>query len=127
MVSYTDNLNFLGLFDRNVDFITKFAMVKVSENVEEDEPLPQTLVNMTHTKNKARVECVTKSSRLISLTNQLKILHRAASKVFSGCLASIFILLLLIETQLSLLKITLKHQALSCFEMCSAPSPRKPI
>ena len=52
--------------------------------------------------------CVHKNSRrLICLTNQLKILYRAASKVFTGCLSSTPIPLLLIETQLTLLKITL--------------------
>ena len=39
----------------------------------------------------------------------------AASKVLSGCLFSTPIPLLLIETQLPQLKITLKHQPLSCF------------
>ena len=39
----------------------------------------------------------------------------AASKVLSGCLSSTPIPLLLIETQLPQLKITLKHQPLSCF------------
>ena len=73
---------------------------------------------MTNTKIKTRVECVTKNGgKLKCLTNQLEILHRAARKVFSGCLSSTPILLLLIETQLPQLKITLiKHQALSCFE-----------
>ena len=41
----TENLNQLGLFDRNVGLTTKSAMVKVSENVEEDEPLFQTRVD----------------------------------------------------------------------------------
>ena len=46
---------------------------------------------------------------------QLEILYKAACKVFSGCLSSTPIPLLLIETHLPLLKITLKHQAFSCF------------
>ena len=67
-------------------------------------------------KNKTRVESVAKNSRRFKcLTNLLEILHRAASKVYSGCLSSTPIPLL-IETQLTLLKTTLKHQALSCFE-----------
>ena len=33
-----EDLNLLGLFDRNVGLTTKFAAVKVSDNVE-DEPL----------------------------------------------------------------------------------------
>ena len=32
----TDDLNLLGMFDRNVGLTTKCALVKVSENVEED-------------------------------------------------------------------------------------------
>ena len=112
----TEDLNLLSLFDCNVGLITKCALVKVSENVEEDELLSQTHVDMTNKKNETLVECVTKNSkRLIYLTNQSEILHRAASKVFSGCLSSTPIPFLLIETQLPLLKITLKHQALSCF------------
>ena len=95
------DLNFLGLFDRNVGLTTKFAMVKVSENVKEGEPLSQTLVDMTNTKDKMRVECVTKHSRRLKcLTNQLEILQIAESKVFSGCLSSTPISLLLIENQL---------------------------
>ena len=42
--------------------------------------------------------------------------NSSASKVFSACLSSTPILFLLIETQLCQLKITIKHQALSCFE-----------
>ena len=38
----TENLNLLGLFDRNVGLTRKFAIVKVLENVEEDELLSQT-------------------------------------------------------------------------------------
>ena len=92
-------------------------MAKVSENVEEDEPLPQTRVDATNTTNKTRVECATKNSRRLKcLIYQLEILHRAASEVVSSCLSSMPIPLLLIEIQLSLFKITLKHQALSCFE-----------
>ena len=41
--------------------------------------------------------------------------QRAASKAFSGCLSSTPISLLLNETQLPLLNITLKQQAFSCF------------
>ena len=48
----TEDLNLLGLFNRNEGLTTKCAMVKVSENVEEDEPLSQTRVNMTNTKTK---------------------------------------------------------------------------
>ena len=80
----TENLNLLGWFDRNVGLTTNFAMVKVSEKVVEDEPLKQTRVDTTTTKNKTLVECVHKNSgRSICLTNQLEILFRAASKVFS--------------------------------------------
>ena len=76
----SENLNLLGLFDRNVGLTTKCAMVKVSANVVKDEPLYQTRVDTTNTKYKTLVECVHKNSRrLIRLTNQLKILHRAAS------------------------------------------------
>ena len=74
----------LGWFDHNVGLTKKCAMVKVSENVVEDEPLTQTRVDTTNTKNKTLVECVHKNSgRLICLTSQLEIVHRAASKVFS--------------------------------------------
>ena len=80
----TEDLSLLGLFDCNVGLTTKCAIVKVSENVVEEEPLSQTRVDMTNTKNKTLVECVNKNSRrLIFLTNQLEILHRAVSKVFS--------------------------------------------
>ena len=66
----TEDLNLLGLLHRNVGLTTKFALVKVSENIEKFEPLSQTHVDMTNTKNKTRVECVTKNSRnLICLTN----------------------------------------------------------
>ena len=112
----TEDLNWLGFFDCNVGFTIKYAMVKVSEYVEEDEPLSQARMDMTNTKNKKFVECVTTSSRrLICLTNQLEILLRAASKVFSWFLSSFSIPLLLNEIRIPLLKITLKHQALSCF------------
>ena len=95
----TEDLNLFGLFDRNVGLTTKRAMVKVLENVEKDEPLSQTRVDMTSIKNKTLVERAIKNSRsLIYLTNQLEILHRATSKVFSGCLSCILIPLLLIET-----------------------------
>ena len=80
----TEDLNLLGLFDRNVGLTTTCVMVKVSENVVEEEPLSQTRLDMTYTKNKTLVECVNKNSkRLIRLTNQLEILYRAVSKVFS--------------------------------------------
>ena len=86
----TEDLNLLSLFNRNVGLTKKCAMVKVSENVKEDEPLPQALVDMTNTKNKTFVACITKNIwRLICLTNQLENFHRAVSKVFSGCLSSI--------------------------------------
>ena len=112
----TENLYLLGLVDRNVALNTKCVMVKVSENAEEDKPLSQTRVDMTNTKNKTLVECVTKNSRrVICLTNQLQILYRAASKVFSGYHSSKPMPLFFIETQLPWLKIILKHQALSCF------------
>ena len=48
----TVSLNLLGLFDRNIGLTTKCDLVKVSENVEEDEPLSQTGLDMTNTKNK---------------------------------------------------------------------------
>ena len=113
---FTEDLNLLALFDRNVGLTTNCAMMKVLENVVEEESLSQTRVDMTTAKNKTLVECVTKNCRkLICLTNQLKIFHRAASKIFSGCLFSTSILLLLIETQLPSLKITSKHQALLWF------------
>ena len=80
----TEELNLLSLFDCNLGLTTKCAMVKVSENVVEEEPLSQTKVDMINTKNKSLVECVNKNNkRLICLTNQLEILHRAASKIFS--------------------------------------------
>ena len=80
----TEDLNLLGLFDCLVGLTTKCAMVKVSENVVEEEPLQETRVDMTNTKNKTLVECVNKNGRsLICLTNHLEILHRAASKIFS--------------------------------------------
>ena len=97
-------------------------MIKVSGNVKEDEPQSETGVDVTNTKNKTLVECVTKYSRgLICLTKQLAILLRTASKVFSGCLSFTPIQLLLIETQFPQLSITLKHQALSCFGRAQRP------
>ena len=45
-----EDLNLFGLFDRNVGLTTNFAMVKVLQNVEEDEPLSQTRLDMTSTK-----------------------------------------------------------------------------
>ena len=44
-------------------------------------------------------------------TNHLEVLHRGACRVITGCLS-----LLLLETQLPPLKLTLEHQALSSFE-----------
>ena len=80
----TEDLNLHGLFDRDVGLTAKCAMMKVSENVLEEELLSQTRVDMTNTKNKTLVERVKKNSRrLICVTNQLGILHRAVSKVFS--------------------------------------------
>ena len=67
----TENLNLLVLFDRNIGLTTKCAMAKVSENIVKVEPLSQTRVDTTNTKNKTLVECVHKNSRrLIYLTNQ---------------------------------------------------------
>ena len=43
----TEDLNLLCLFDRNVGLTTKCAMVKVSENVVENETLSQTRVDLT--------------------------------------------------------------------------------
>ena len=54
---------FSWLFKRNVGLIAKFVMANVSENVEEDDPLSKTRVGMTNTKNKTRVECVTKNNK----------------------------------------------------------------
>ena len=48
----TVSLNLLGQFDRNIGLTTKCDLVKVSENVEEDEPLSQTGLDMINTKNK---------------------------------------------------------------------------
>ena len=45
----TQDLNLLGLFERNTGLTTKFAVVKVSEN-NKDEPLLKTRVNMTQHK-----------------------------------------------------------------------------
>ena len=44
------DLNLMGLCDCNVGLNTKCAVVKVSENVEEDEPLSQALVEIINTK-----------------------------------------------------------------------------
>ena len=131
----TEDLNLLRLFDRNVGLTTKIPWWKFQKNVVEEEPSSQTRVNMTNTKNKALVECANKNStRLICLTNQLEILHRAASKVFNWWLFSTPIPLLLIDTQLPLEKITLKFFEYQFFELwilstfmlwtCSAPPPR---
>ena len=115
----TEVLNLLGLFDRSLSLTTKFILMEISENIEEDETLSQIRLDVTNTKIKTIAKCVIKNRRrLICLTNQLKILLRGANKVLSGCLSSTPIPLLRIKTQLLLLllKITLKHQALSCFE-----------
>ena len=49
----------------------------------------------------------------------------ASNKIFSWCLSYTPIPLLLIETKLPLLKITLEHSALSCFghALCFLPEP----
>ena len=57
---FKEDLSLRGLLDRNVGLITKCAMVKVSENVVEKEPLSQTRLDMTNTKNQTLVECVNK-------------------------------------------------------------------
>ena len=94
------HLKLVGLCERNVGLNTKCALVKVSENVKEHGPLSQAPVKIINTKNKTLFECVTKNSkRLIFVTNQLEIFHRAASKVFSGYLIFTPIPLLLIETK----------------------------
>ena len=49
-------------------------------------------------------------------TNHLEILHRTACRVITGCLSSTPSSLLLLEAQLSPLKLTLEHQAFSSFE-----------
>ena len=49
-------------------------------------------------------------------TNHLEVLHRAACGVITGCFSSTLSSLLLLETQLPPLKLTLEHQALSSFE-----------
>ena len=43
------------MIDRNVGLTTTFALVKVSANMEEDEPLSQTQVGMTSTKKTKHV------------------------------------------------------------------------
>ena len=57
------------------------------------------------------------------LANQLEFLYRAASKVLREYLFSTLIPLLFTETKLPVLKITLKHQVLSCFgrALCLLP------
>ena len=49
-------------------------------------------------------------------TNHLKVLHRAACRVITGCLFSTPSSLLLLEAQLPPLKLTLEHQTLYSFE-----------
>ena len=56
----TENINLLGLFDRNEGLTTKCAAVKVSENVVEEEPLSQTRVELTNTKTKHLLSVSTK-------------------------------------------------------------------
>ena len=60
----TEDLNLLGLFDRNAGLTTKCAMMKVSENVVE-ESLSETQVDMTNTKNKTFVECELQARSLV--------------------------------------------------------------
>ena len=55
----TEDLSLVGLFNRNVSLTAKFAMVKVSENAVEEEPLSQTRVDMINAKNKTLVKKVT--------------------------------------------------------------------
>ena len=50
LLYFTQDLNLVCLCDRNVGLNTTYAIVKVLENVEEDEPLSQTRVDMTQTK-----------------------------------------------------------------------------
>ena len=59
----TEDLNLLGLFDLSVGLVTKCALIKVSKNVEEDETLSQTRLDVTNTKSKTMVECVTKNRK----------------------------------------------------------------
>ena len=51
-----------------------------------------------------------------TLINHLEVLHRATSRVITGCLSSTPSSLLLPEAQLPPLKLTLEHRALSCIE-----------
>ena len=62
-------------------------------------------------------------------TNYLEVLHRAASRVITGCLSSTPSSLLLLEAQLAPLKLTLEHQALSSFErdLCLPPRLHQPL
>ena len=59
----TEDLNLLGLFDRSVCSTTKCTLMKVSENVEEDETLSQTRLDVTNTKIKTVFMCVTENRR----------------------------------------------------------------
>ena len=43
----TEDLNLLGLFDRSIGWTTKCAVVKVLKNVEDNEPLSLTRLDMT--------------------------------------------------------------------------------
>ena len=66
----TVDLNLVGLCDHNLSLNTKCAMVKVIENVKEDEQRSQALVDMTNTKKKHALNVSPKNSRrLICLTN----------------------------------------------------------
>ena len=77
---FKDDLNLLRLFGRYVGLTSECTVVKVSENVKENEPLSQARVSMTKTKNKTLVECVYKNNRkLLFLNDRIGILHRAAS------------------------------------------------
>ena len=80
----TKDLSLLGLFDLSVGLTTKCALIKVSDYVEENGTLSQTRLDVTHTKIKTIVEGVTKNRRrLICLTNQLKTLLGASSKILN--------------------------------------------
>ena len=48
----TEDLNLLGLFHRSIGLTIKCALMKVLENVEEDETLSQTRLDVINTKIK---------------------------------------------------------------------------
>ena len=54
-------------------------------------------------------------------TNHLKVLHRAACRVITGCLSSTPFSLLLLEAQLPPLKLTLEHQTHNSFALRLPP------